>query len=183
MLNIGKLGPGAAEYYIGEVATAAEDYYTGRGEAKGRWVGSLRETLGLSGEVDPEDLRRVLNGEHPQSGERLVSAQGSAGRAAARRSEPVPRDHRGGRRLGPCGSLPRTCPTSTYGRLLKAGADYESALDNAGADDVVQEPRRYLKGELVPAAGKTGGDAWRIRAAGGRASRCGADSGQASAGV
>jgi len=41
MLNIGRLSPGAAEYYVGEVATAAEDYYTGRGEAKGRWVGSL----------------------------------------------------------------------------------------------------------------------------------------------
>ena len=33
MLNIGKLSAGAAEYYIGEVATAAEDYYSGRGEA------------------------------------------------------------------------------------------------------------------------------------------------------
>ena len=51
VLNIGRLGPGAREYYVGEVATSAEDYYTGRGEAKGRWVGSLRETLGLDGEV------------------------------------------------------------------------------------------------------------------------------------
>ena len=32
MLNIGKLSPGATEYYVGEVATTAEDYYSGRGE-------------------------------------------------------------------------------------------------------------------------------------------------------
>ena len=41
MLNIGKLSPGGGEYYIGEIATSAEDYYTGNGEADGRWVGSL----------------------------------------------------------------------------------------------------------------------------------------------
>ena len=32
VLNIGLLAPGAGEYYIGEVATSAEDYYTGKGE-------------------------------------------------------------------------------------------------------------------------------------------------------
>ena len=35
MLNIGKLSPGATEYYVGEVATSAEDYYSGRGEHPG----------------------------------------------------------------------------------------------------------------------------------------------------
>jgi hypothetical protein len=30
MLDVGKLSPGATEYYIGEVATSAEDYYSGR---------------------------------------------------------------------------------------------------------------------------------------------------------
>ena len=31
VLNIGKLSPGGGEYYVGEIATSAEDYYTGSG--------------------------------------------------------------------------------------------------------------------------------------------------------
>ena len=82
MLNIGKLSPGATEYYVGEVASSAEDYYTGRGEQPGRWVGSLAVELGLSGEVDPDQFRRVLSGQHPHGGAFLTTAQGSAARAA-----------------------------------------------------------------------------------------------------
>src|SRR4051812_10444189 len=78
VLNIGKLSPVATEYYIGEVATSAEDYYSGRGEATGRWVGSLAAELGLSGTVDPEHFRRILQGKHPFTGDYLVTAQGSA---------------------------------------------------------------------------------------------------------
>jgi conjugative relaxase-like TrwC/TraI family protein len=88
LLNIGKLSPGAGAYYVGEVATSAEDYYTGKGEAQGRWVGSLAADLGLSGEVDAEQFRRVLDGKHPHRDEYLVSANGSAGRAAKRRGAP-----------------------------------------------------------------------------------------------
>ena len=40
MLNIGRLSPGAADYYLGEITSSAEDYYTGRGETPDRWVGS-----------------------------------------------------------------------------------------------------------------------------------------------
>ena len=36
------------------VASSAEDYYLGHGEAPGRWVGSLAAEMGLHGEVDPE---------------------------------------------------------------------------------------------------------------------------------
>src|SRR5436190_1638542 len=75
VLNIGKLGPGATEYYIGEVATSAEDYYSGRGEHPGRWVGSLAGELGLSGEVEPDHFRRVLCGKHPHTGEFLVASR------------------------------------------------------------------------------------------------------------
>ena len=80
MLNIGLLAPGAGEYYIGEVASSAEDYYTGRGESAGRWVGSLAAEVGLAGEVAPEDFRAVLAGRDPRSGEQLVhrKAAGSA---------------------------------------------------------------------------------------------------------
>ena len=92
MLNIGKLSPGATEYYVGEVATTAEDYYSGRGEHPGRWVGSLALELGLSGQVDPDHFRRVLRGQHPHTGKDLVTAQGSAARAAKRRGHVPDRD-------------------------------------------------------------------------------------------
>ena len=72
MLNIGRLAPGAADYYVGEIATSAEDYYTGHGEAPGRWVGSLAASIGLSGQVDPEHFRAVLDGKNPFTTERLV---------------------------------------------------------------------------------------------------------------
>ncbi len=75
MLNIGRLAPGAADYYIGEVATSAEDYYTGKGEAHGRWVGSLADRFGLRGGVTPEAFRAVLDGRHPITGEQLARSR------------------------------------------------------------------------------------------------------------
>ncbi len=72
MLNIGKLRPGGAEYYVGEITTSAEDYYLARGEAPGRWVGSLAAEMGLHGEVDPDHFRALLEGRHPLTGEQLL---------------------------------------------------------------------------------------------------------------
>ncbi|MFP5326003.1 MAG: MobF family relaxase [Acidimicrobiia bacterium] len=71
-MSIGKLRPGAADYYVGEIATSAEDYYLGHGEAPGRWVGSLAAEMGLHGEVDPDHFRALLEGRHPLTGEQLV---------------------------------------------------------------------------------------------------------------
>lgn len=81
MLNIGKLSPGAADYYVGEIATSAEDYYTGRGEAPGRWVGSLAGEMGLRGSVDPADFRAILEGRDPTTLEQLVARGGGRGAA------------------------------------------------------------------------------------------------------
>ena len=82
MLNIGRLQPGGADYYVGEVATSAEDYYLGHGEAPGRWVGSLAAQLGLQGQVDPEDFRRILEGRDPHTGDQLVAGHRDAPVAA-----------------------------------------------------------------------------------------------------
>ena len=42
MLTIAKLrsGPGSVDYYLGSVAKGIEDYYAGKGEAPGRWIGA-----------------------------------------------------------------------------------------------------------------------------------------------
>ncbi|MGP8005511.1 MAG: MobF family relaxase, partial [Acidimicrobiales bacterium] len=63
MLSIGKLGiAGGADYYLDKVANSVDDYYLGRGEAPGQWVGQAATALGLTGQVDPEELRYLLAG-------------------------------------------------------------------------------------------------------------------------
>ena len=74
MLNIGKLRPGGAGYYLETVASSVEAYYTGAGEAPGRWVGAGSTRLALTGLVDAETLRTVLAGQHPKEGVALVGA-------------------------------------------------------------------------------------------------------------
>ena len=48
MLTIGKLGASASQldYYERQVAAGAEDYYAGRGESPGEWMGGGLEALG-----------------------------------------------------------------------------------------------------------------------------------------
>ena len=43
-------------YLTKEVATSKHDYYTGAGEAPGRWAGRAAALLGLSGEVDADEM-------------------------------------------------------------------------------------------------------------------------------
>lgn len=56
VLSIGKVGGGNGDprYYIDNVAQGKEDYYSGRGESPGRWLGSGATAAGLSGTVDDE---------------------------------------------------------------------------------------------------------------------------------
>jgi conjugative relaxase-like TrwC/TraI family protein len=55
-------------------------YYADSVEGPGRWLGAGAETLGLVGVVDPGEFQRVLEGRHPHTGERLITAQGSSQR-------------------------------------------------------------------------------------------------------
>lgn len=76
MLTIGKLGVGQERYYLDKVAEGAEDYYSGEGEAEGRWMGDAAEELGLDGEVGPDQLKAMLTGRNPVDGEPLVGMRG-----------------------------------------------------------------------------------------------------------
>jgi len=81
MLSIGKLGgaggsPRSAGYYTQSVAKGREDYYAGRGEAPGEWIGAGAEALGLDGEVDAEGLGALMAGLDPASGEQLRKVVG-----------------------------------------------------------------------------------------------------------
>jgi conjugative relaxase-like TrwC/TraI family protein len=77
MLNIGRMAPGRADYYLTAVARrddgGVEGYYLARGEEPGRWLGDGAETLGLSGEVTAEQLRAVLDARHPETEEQLAA--------------------------------------------------------------------------------------------------------------
>lgn len=82
MLSIGKLASGttgrSVDYYINTVADGVEDYYTGAGEAPGEWMGAGAELLGLVGQVDGDDLRAVMAGLDPATGQDLL--RGNSGR-------------------------------------------------------------------------------------------------------
>jgi TrwC relaxase len=55
-------------------------YYADRGDTPGRWLGVGAGELGLAGDVDLDEFTSVLAGRHPRTGERLLTARGSAGR-------------------------------------------------------------------------------------------------------
>jgi conjugative relaxase-like TrwC/TraI family protein len=55
-------------------------YYADGGDGPGRWLGRGAIPLQLAGSVDEHDFAAVLGGRDPRTGERLVTAQGSAGR-------------------------------------------------------------------------------------------------------
>src|SRR5436305_409054 len=71
MLTIGKLGKGQENYYLEKVAEGQEDYYSGEGEEAGQWMGGAAAELGLSGEVEPDQLVAMLTGINPVTGEPL----------------------------------------------------------------------------------------------------------------
>jgi conjugative relaxase-like TrwC/TraI family protein len=81
VLSIGKLSAGAdsAAYYLEVIANGRDDYYLAGHEAPGRWMGSAAAHLGLVGVVEPEDLKAVLAGTDPRSGERLARWRSVAG--------------------------------------------------------------------------------------------------------
>ena len=74
MLNLQRLAPGAESYYLDQVVSGLEDYYAEAGESPGYWLASS-SLLGLDGLVDGDDLRTVLSGNHPETGEGLHRAR------------------------------------------------------------------------------------------------------------
>ncbi len=82
MEAVWKLRVGAEAYYLSQVASGLDEYYTGAGEAPGVWVGNGGDSLGLVGEVEPADLRAVLAGLAPGTG---LTPNGTTLRAHPRR--------------------------------------------------------------------------------------------------
>jgi conjugative relaxase-like TrwC/TraI family protein len=67
-MSLWKLRVGVESYYLAQVASGLDEYYTGAGEANGRWAGGGSALLGLVDEVAGDDLRAVLAGLAPGTG-------------------------------------------------------------------------------------------------------------------
>jgi conjugative relaxase-like TrwC/TraI family protein len=67
-MSLWKLRVGVESYYLAQVASGLDEYYTGAGEASGRWTGGGSALLGLVDEVTGDDLRAVLAGLAPATG-------------------------------------------------------------------------------------------------------------------
>ena len=55
MLSIGKIALGQHRYYEQQVAGGGDDYYSGRGEAPGEWIGAGAGALRMKATVSPTD--------------------------------------------------------------------------------------------------------------------------------
>ncbi len=79
-------GPQAPAVTSPSLTPATDDgpsrYYADGSADPGRWLGNGAAEMGLTGAVASRDFARVLAGRDPDSGVRLITAQGSAGRRA-----------------------------------------------------------------------------------------------------
>jgi conjugative relaxase-like TrwC/TraI family protein len=73
MLSVAKLTLGQEGYYEQQVARGLDDYYAGRGESPGLWVGGGASGLGLVGVVEDGELGTLLRGVDPAGGATLRS--------------------------------------------------------------------------------------------------------------
>jgi conjugative relaxase-like TrwC/TraI family protein len=73
MLAVSKLSPGQEAYYERSVAHGIDDYYAGRGESPGVWVGAGAAELELEGVVEDGQLGRLIAGQNPLTSEQVRS--------------------------------------------------------------------------------------------------------------
>src|SRR5215211_182199 len=59
-------GPGA--YWLDQIARNREEYFSGRGESPGRFVGGAAAAAGLDGTASPEQVRAMFQGLDPATG-------------------------------------------------------------------------------------------------------------------
>jgi hypothetical protein len=60
------------EYLLSSVALGIDEYYAGVGEAPGVWSGAWSSELGVEGMVEADQLRALIDGVHPGTGEPVL---------------------------------------------------------------------------------------------------------------
>jgi conjugative relaxase-like TrwC/TraI family protein len=72
-LGVTPLRVGQEAYWLDQIARDACEYYAGKGESPGWWLGSLAERAGLEGEASEEAVHRLFAGQDPLTGEQRVA--------------------------------------------------------------------------------------------------------------
>jgi conjugative relaxase-like TrwC/TraI family protein len=68
-LPVKALKAGQEAYWLDQIARNREEYFSGRGESPGRFVGSAAAPAGLEGIASPEQVRAMFQGLDPATGE------------------------------------------------------------------------------------------------------------------
>jgi conjugative relaxase-like TrwC/TraI family protein len=68
-LPVKALKAGQEAYWLDQIARNREEYFSGRGESPGRFVGAAAAAAGLQGEATPEQVRAMFQGLDPATGE------------------------------------------------------------------------------------------------------------------
>jgi hypothetical protein len=68
-LPVKALKAGQESYWLDQIARNREEYFSGRGESPGRFVGSAAQSSGLEGVASPEQVRAMFQGLDPATGE------------------------------------------------------------------------------------------------------------------
>jgi conjugative relaxase-like TrwC/TraI family protein len=68
-LPVKALKAGQEAYWLDQIARNREEYFSGRGESPGRFMGSAAATAGLEGTASPEQVRAMFQGLDPATGE------------------------------------------------------------------------------------------------------------------
>jgi TrwC relaxase len=61
-LPVKALKVGQEDYWLDQIARDREEYFSGRGESPGRFVGEVASTSGLQGEASAEQVRAMFRG-------------------------------------------------------------------------------------------------------------------------
>lgn len=122
MLSVAALAGGQGNYYL---ALARDDYYLKGGEPPGRWLGEGAGVLGLTGQVGPQALTRLLGGFSADGSEALIQGAGDP-------------KHQAG------WDLTFSCPKSVSVLWSQAEPDVRQAIQQAQAA-AVREALEYLQ--------------------------------------
>jgi conjugative relaxase-like TrwC/TraI family protein len=68
-LPVKALKAGQEAYWLDQIARNREEYFSGRGESPGRFLGSAAAAAGLDGVASPEQVRAMFQGLDPATGE------------------------------------------------------------------------------------------------------------------
>jgi hypothetical protein len=72
-LPVKALKAGQESYWLDQIARNREEYFSGRGESPGRFVGGAAATAGLDGIASPEQVQAMFQGLDPATGEQRCS--------------------------------------------------------------------------------------------------------------